>query len=277
VDPVWLARQLAASARDAAADPRVEEWFRARVVDARARVPSGPPVVPHEIRGPLRDVLARPYVPDREILGRILDHDAARLLLRNLFQDVLVAFARRIRPTMPGQGKPLPVFKGLHRLGGNMLAAAGHELEQQVEHRAREFMDAGVQRLVEKLADELCNPRLVNEYGEWRAHAMDVLLATDLTRLAAEVEKLDPEALVATGAALVRGIAGREELVGQLEQVLRAALDASENRSVRELLGGLEVHGIGMIRDVMRQRARAVVETDAFAAWWEEIVEGPPR
>ena len=41
VDPAWLARQLAASAKSAAADPQVEAWFRERVKDARARVPAG--------------------------------------------------------------------------------------------------------------------------------------------------------------------------------------------------------------------------------------------
>lgn len=276
VEPGWLARQLAATARQAAADPQVEAFFRARVSDARSHVQSGRPPVPPELREPLREVLARPYVPDREIVGRLLDHNTARLLLRNLFQDLLVAFARKLKPPVAAQRgfTGLGGFRGLQKLSEGISNFVGEEFEAQVEHRAREFMDAGVQRLVEKMADHLCDPALVADYGAWRAHGLDVLLATDMRALAAEVEKLDPEALVATGAALVRGIAGQEALVAQFEAMLRSAMSASGGRSARELLGGLETHGIELVRSVMRERARALVDTPAFSTWWDEVVEG---
>lgn len=293
VDPAWLAGQLAATARQAAADPKVEEFFSARVRDARSRVPAGRPPLPDALKKPLAEVIGRPYVPDRELVGRLLDHNTARLLLRNLFQDVLIAFARKLKPPiaapkLPG-GLPFGGLRGLQRLGEGLHHLVGEEFEAQVEHRAREFMDAGVQRLVDKMADHLCDPALVVEYGEWRTHGLEVLLATDMRKLALEAEKLDPDALVATGAALVRGIAGQESLVGQLEAVLRTSLDntrkhpsglgesvvAGKGMSTRELLGGLEAHGIELVRSVMRERARALVDTPAFATWWNEVVEGP--
>ncbi len=273
VDARWLAERLVASLRSAAADPRVEGWFRDRVNDLRARVPQGTPEVPAAIRGPLRDLLLRPYVPDRAIVGRLLDHDTARLLLKNLFQDLLVAFARRIRPPVVPKA-PLGGLGRLGKLGEGMLGAVGHELEHQIEQRAREFTDQATQKLVEKMADHLCNAELVVEYGAWRAYGLDVLLATDARALAGEVEKLDPEALIATGAALVRGIAAREELVSEVEAVLTAAMESTGSRSTRELLGGVEEHGLDLLRDLLRQRARAVVETSAFERWFEEVVEG---
>lgn len=276
IDPRWLAERLVASVRSAADDPRVERWFRDRVNDLRARVPAGYPQVPAPIRGPLRDLLLRPYVPDRALVGRLLDHDTARLLLKNLFQDLLVAFARRIKPPVVPKA-PLGALGGrLGKLGEGVLGAVGHELEQQVEQRAREFTDQAAQKLVDKMADHLCNTSLVAEYGAWRAHGLDVLLSTDARSLAGEIEKLDPESLVATGAALVRGIAGREELVGEVESVLRAAMEGAGGRSARELLGGVEEHGIDLARDLLRQRARAVIETPAFERWFEEIIEGGP-
>jgi len=88
------------------------------------------------------------------------------------------------------------------------------------------------------------------------------------------VEKLDPDALIATGAALVRGIAGRDELAGEIEAVLTAAMESAGTRSARDLLGGVEEHGLELVRDLLRQRARAVIETDAFARWFDEIIEG---
>jgi hypothetical protein len=187
-----------------------------------------------------------------------------------------------------GGGLPFGGLKGLQRLGEGIQSFVGEEFEAQVEHRAREFMDAGVQRLVDKMADHLCDPALTVEYGEWRSHGLDVLLATDMRKLAAEVEKLDPDSLVATGAALVRGIAGQEALVTQLEAVLRSVMESTreqtpedlaaglpgQGKSARELLGGLEAHSIELVRSVMRERARALVDTSAFGTWWDEVVEG---
>jgi hypothetical protein len=270
VEPRWLAERLAAAARSAAADPQVESWFRDRVTDARVRVPAGTADIPGSIVAPLRDVLQRPYVPDRAILGAILDHPTARLLLKNLFQDLVLNIVRRVRNPLPSARSPLG-FGGLKKLGEGMLGAVGHELEHQVEAKAREFMDAGIERLVGQLADMLCDPQLASDYGAWRAHALDVLLATDLRVLAGEVEKLDPDSLVATGAALVRGIANTPELTDQLTTVLTAAFEASEGRSLRALLGGLEQHGIEAVREVLVERGRAVLETPAFEAWWDDL------
>ncbi len=274
VDARWMAERLVVSVRSAAADPRVEAWLRDRVNDLRARVPDGVPDIPAAIRAPLGELLARPYVPDRAVVGRLIDHETARLLLKNLFQDLLVAFARRLKPPTP-QMTGLPSFGRLTRLGEGVLGAVGHGIEHQIEQKAREFTDQAVQKLVDKMADHLCNPDLVVEYGAWRAHGLDVLCGTDMRVLAGEVEKLDPEALIATGAALVRGIAGREELVGEIESVLAAAMESTGSQSAREMLGGVEEHGIELVRDLLRQRARAVIETDAFARWFDDIIEGP--
>lgn len=268
LDPAWMALQLAQAAKSAANDPQVERWFRDRITDARQRVPSGTARLPPEISRPLAEVLRRPYVPDRAIVGRLLDHDTARLLLRNLFGDLLITFARKLRPPMATSAIK---FGGLKRFGEGVLGAVGHELEAQVEAKAREFMDAGIHRLVDQFADHLCDPALTREYGEWRAYGLEVLMATEARTLAGEVEKLDPDALVATGAALVRGLVGREELPTQLEAILTTALTAGGDRTVRSLLGGLEAHGTGFARDLLVQRARALIETDAFEHWWDDI------
>ena len=271
VDPDWLAHQLAAAARSAAADPQIEQWFRERVSDARGRVPAGRADLPAEIVEPLREVLRRPYVPDRALMGRLLDHKTVRLVLRNLFQDLIVGFVKKLKSPLPAAARSPLGLGGLKRFGEGVLGAVGHELEAQVETKAREFMDVGIGHLVDQLADDLCNPKQTREYGDLRAHWLDVLLGTDLSALAIEVEKLDPDALVATGAALVRGVANRPELADQLAAVVRAAMEAAGDRSLRGLFQGAEQHGIDSVREILVQRGRAVVETPAFAAWWDEI------
>lgn len=270
VDPEWLARQLAHAARSASDDPQVEEWFRERITDARARVPAGKAKVPAAILGPLREVLRRPYTPDRVLVGRLMDHTTARLLLRNLFQDLLVSFARKLRSPLPSTGRTLPLG-GFKKLSEGVLGVVGAELEAQIEAKAREFMDAALDALVVQLAAHLSDPRLTREYGEWRVHGLDVVLDTELGTLAGEIEKLDPDSLVATGAAVVRGITHQEGLADQLRSVIEAALELAGDRSARSLLGGLEVHGIDAVREVLAQRGRALVETEAFERWWDDM------
>ncbi|HND32871.1 MAG TPA: hypothetical protein PLA94_22900, partial [Myxococcota bacterium] len=230
------------------------------------------------VRRPLEEVLRKPYRPDRLLVGRLMDHDAARLMLKSTFQDLLVSFGRKLKPVIPSKPPGLNLGR-LSRIGEAVSGVVGQEVERQVEEKAREFMEAGVQRLVHTIADHLCDPRHVEEYAAWRVYALDVVLSTDMRELEKELEKLDPDALVATGTAIARGFLGRAELEAELQSVMKAALEQSGNRSLRELLsevgsGELGDQSIKMLRDLLRQRAAAVVETEAFARWWAEVVEG---
>lgn len=279
VDPTWLSRQLTALARTAARDKKLEDLFRARLNELRKQVPRGHLPIPDSVRKPLDQVVGRPYRPDRLIVGRILDHDTVRVLLKSTFQDMLVGFARKLKPVLPS--KPpggLPLGR-LSKLSETVMGAVGQELEAHVEERAREFMEAGVQRLVHAIADHVCDARYTREYGEWRVYALDVLLSTDMRVLAGELEKLDPDALVSTGVAMVRGIVERPELEGEITGLVKAALkEAGEDQSIRgmlfELGPELFEQGLTAMRDLFRARARAVVETPAFGVWWAEIIEG---
>lgn len=273
VDAAWLAGRLVEIARTSATDARIEDALRRQIQALRKQIPSGPTRLPPNVEPPLRDLLGRPFVPDQVLVGRILDHEAARQMLRSMFQDLLVAFARKVRPALPTQKPSLP-FARLQKLGEEMLGAVGQEFEKHLEDRAREFMDTAMQRLIAKMAEHLCSPQHSNEYAAWRLHALDVLLATDRQRIVAEVDKLDPEAMVATGSAIARAIVNRPEFVGEVEGFLTSLLERAENRSLRAL--GVDEASVALLRDLLRQRARAVIETDAFAQWWDEMNEGQP-
>jgi hypothetical protein len=279
VDPGPVSHQLTVALRAAANEPRLETALRERLDQLRTKVPEGPLALPAEIREPLRRVLTRPYVPNREIVVRLLDHVAVHALFKHIFLDLLVAFAKKLRPPVPstGLGSALGGLGGrsplgaLGKIGGGVLGAVGEEVERQVEQKAREFLDNAMHRLVERAADEICDPDHGDEYGAFRRHIVDTLAGTDAKVLASEVEKLDPEALVGTGVALLRAWANREETSGEVQRALSALLDDSGDRTAREVLGGAEDATIGLVRDLLRQRARALVETPAFAAWWDEM------
>ena len=281
-DPAWAARQLAAAARTAAHDRKLEDMLRARIKELRQKVPPGHPPLPDAVRPPIEQLLRRPYLPDRLLVGRLLDHETAQLLLKATFQDMLISFARRLKPAIPGKPPGLPSLSGslgrLSRLGEGVIGAVGQEVERQVEEKAREFMEAGVHRLVMTMADHLCDPRYVREYAAWRLHALDVLLSTDMQIYAKEVEKLDPDALVQTGAAIARAVVDRPTLADDLRTIIDAALEQAQGRTIRDLLAeaGAELsdQGILAMRDLLRARMRAVIETPAFALWFTEMSGG---
>lgn len=270
VDLHDFAGLLASALRSAAADPTVERLVRERVRELKGLGGSGPLPVPAELRAPLRELVRRPFVPDRDLLGEILDHRASRVILKGLLEDAVVSFATRFKTPMP---VPAPL-KGLGVLGGRLggvAATVSQEVERTVEAKAREFVGAAVDRLVGKLADQLCDPDESAVYASWRAHALDTLLQADRRKLLGEVDKLDPEALAGSALELVRVFVDREGFPGELERTLESVVAESGEKTVRDVLGGVEHHAIGLLRELLRARARAVVETEAFATWWDDM------
>lgn len=278
-EPRWLAERTAEAARTAVDDPATLRALRERAAQARARVPAGAVPVPDEVRAALEALLRRPYVPDRGLVRALLSHDTARRVGEGLVRDLLVSFAQRIKPvipTAPLRGG-LPNLGRLSRLGEGLIGGLGHELEAQLEQRARDFATAGMNRLLEQLADHLSDPTHAAEYARWRVDALNKLLATDAQTLAAEADKLDADGLADELVALARAIVGREAFVGELETALRVATDASHGRTLRGALAELGAGSstsIDALRELLRARVRATVETDAFAAWWDAM-SGP--
>jgi hypothetical protein len=268
-DPAELSQTVVAALRGAATDPTVERLLIERVKDLRRIGGTGPLPFPHELHAPLSSLIGRSFVPDRALLGEILDHRASRVLLKGLLEDVTIAFAARMRPPMS-----VPPLKGFGALGGRLGGVAqsvSNELQHTVEAKAKEFVHAAVDRLVGKLADQLCDRQDAQVYAEWRVHALNTIMRADRKVLIGEVEKLDPEDLARSALQLVRAIVARESFPGELERTLRLVIDESGARTVGELLGGVEHHALGVLRELLRARARAVVQTEAFASWWDEM------
>lgn len=272
VDVPWLAHALADALRAGADDPTVERMVRDQLRVARQHTGSGPIPVPPELKAPIEALVGRIFIPDRQLVGAILEHEGARVLLKGLLEDSLIAFAARLKPPTMPTPRGLPNLGALGKLGSNVLGVVGHEFERQVQVKAREFLAVAVHKLTSKMADQLCDPDAAEVYAAWRVYGVQTVLATDRQVLAAEVEKLDPEALAGSALELVRAFVARPTLTKELEKVLRELVEQAGEKTLRETLGGVETHGIGIVREILRARMRAVIQTDAFAVWWDEMV-----
>lgn len=273
VDAPWLAERLVDAGKAAARDPRSAQRLRDGLARVRKEVRPGPLPLPTALTQPVTDLLSRPYIPDRVLTGKILDHDTVRMLLRTLFSDLLVAFGRKLKTPSAFAGRTAPAgLLKLGRLGGEVLNAVGEGFEKHVEERAREFVDAGIGRLVGVMADHVSDPQYATAWSAYRVYAFEVIRKTEQKTLWAEVEKLNPDALVDTGIAVMKAWFDLPEAASEIEEVLRFALQEADGKNLRTLLGE-DVAGLDAVRDLMRQRALAVVETEGFRAWWEEVVE----
>lgn len=290
VDPGWMAGQVVHGLQAATASPRTEAWLRDQVHGLRERVPDGRvgDHVPAEIADPLRTVLARPVVFDQALVGRLLDHEAARGLVKDLLRGSLDSFTKRLRslsaavPAPPpaasrGLGRLKALSQGVKTVGEGVLGGLGRELEERSGQRISEFLDASLSAAMAQVADHLTNPRHAAAYGAYRVHVLDTLLTTDNSLLNSELEKLDPDSLVATGAAAARAVAHREGLREELTGAFRAAIEEAGDQTLRGFLaetGIEEAAGTGIdavwrkeLQAQIVRQADAFIQAKGFADW----------
>jgi hypothetical protein len=275
VDAPWAAHQMVLALEAVSAGPETEAWLGQRIAELREHVPEGTAGdrVPEEIRRPLRDVVARPYLPDRVLVGRLLDHAAMQRLLRDVLVGALQSFVSKLKAPVPARLSRLRALGG-KALQEGLLGGLSQEIERHAEARIRDFVDGAVHTFVAQVADHVTAPEHAARYAEFRAHVLDTLLDTELAVFAGEIDKLHPDDLVSTGAATARALARRAGFEGEITAAIRAAVEASGEQSLGQLLARAGV------REGWRSEAEAqlveqiekVVESPPFRRWLQDLL-----
>jgi hypothetical protein len=281
LDPHWAARQVVLTLESVSAGPHTADWLRRRIAEVRKQVPEGTvrTRIPAEVVTPLRDVVGRTYRPDRALVGRLLDHEAMRRLLKDVLVGALEGFVRKIR--LPAAGASATKLNKLKALGeralhDSVLGGLSQELERQAQARIRDFVEDAVHSVVEQVADHVASAEHAQRYGLFRVHVVDALLDTELEVFARELDKLQPDDLVATGAAGARALAHRAGFQTEVEGVLRAAMTAAGGRSLGAILteAGIDAGWRSEVEAQLVARGRALLETAPFRAWLTTILAG---
>lgn len=284
LDPDWIAEQVVVHLEAAASQQRTEAWVRARIHDLRDRVPAGRlgDGMPAEIIDPLRGVLARPYLPERELMGRLLNHPAMERLFRDILRSSLTSFADRIARLRPPGAAGEQLSRGLDRLKSSLqrraqqgvLGELSQELERQAEQRIGEHIDKSIAAVLAQVADQICDDSHAVLFGRYRVHVLDVLLQTENAILAGEVDKFDPDGLVSTGAAVARTVARREGLREEIANAARAVLEGAQGRSLQDFLeeSGLDTGWRAELEGRFTQQAHDFIETPAFQQWLDHLL-----
>ncbi len=237
-------------------------------------------LAPRDVRQAARELLERPFSPDKKLVLTIIDREPTRNLVRQLLLDAILDFARKASAPMAGMARglgSLAKFAGdsvKSRTGGlgSLVGAVSGEVERQLEKRAVEFVDAAMGGVFGQIADALSDPRRANEAAELRLAFFDGVLELTGPQLARELINLD----IAGGAQTVRaGLTrwlGSEASEAQLQQFAAQVFERAGKRTTRETLaelGLLEVTRSIAIEQLAKQ-LRGLAGTAAFAAWLGE-------
>lgn len=279
VDANAVAGLWADSLRSAASEPalavRIGERLHALVASwDRAITTETPP----ELSEPVLDVLRAPWTVDPTVMRAVLDHRAVRNLTRDILTDSLLRFGRTLRSMVPSGGRPrgrlgrlAGVATGVASVAAGALAS---EVERQLEGRVRDVMDEAIARALDRSVSYLSGRDAAADLGAWRAHALDTLRARSADEVRADLERLEREGLWAAVAEAVEEVAAWEGLDAHVAQRVEAGLEAWGDESLGALLDADAPAWRQHLAGPLKDRARRVVETEAFGAWLENLLEG---
>jgi len=290
IEPSFVAQRAVRFLRDAAASDQLENQLAEQLAllldqtvnagdDGRA-YPPGESLrkhLPAELTEPIEELLAEPYLPDRELVLKLLDHHAMHSLIQEVLHATLVRFARKMRSLKPdtsklrsGLGMRMP--SGLSRLkdlGSGVVSVVGSEIESQLDQRVGEYVTQVISAVLGQIATLLTAPERAETMGDWRAYGLRVALDTELEAYAVEARKLEPARAVAAVAQAVRTLATRESLEAELTELVQAAMAPWADRNLGQQLEALGVEDAWREtwRTWIHEQLVPVLETTAFQAW----------
>ena len=241
-------------------------------------------VVPDEVTDAVRALAAKPYSPDRGTLLAIVDRDPVRKLVREILRETLVDFGKKLRAPVAGNS----VAKSLGGLGrfardraarksgsigalaGGLVGAVSEEVERQIERRAADFADGAISGVLHRFADELCDPKRVDDQAALRGAVLDGLFSLRGVDAAKELNNADPAELVATLRAALSSWAERDDFAEQVESFVDAALAEVDAPTLGDLLDRADLRetATSLVVDVLQRRLGPLFESDAFGAWF---------
>lgn len=274
--PAETAARLAEALKAIAADDALEQHLGERI---RATLGKDPPEgrlrdqLPKDAVAPLRRLASRPYTPDPELVRAVIDHPAMRKVMREVLQDTLLQFAKKLSAVskgLPG-GKRL---SGLMDVAKGVASVVGGEVERQLEGKVSGFLEEGIGRVVELSVRQLTAEDRAREMAKWRADLVDVALDQPMRRYHAELKKSDPAGAMEDARALVTAWAEWDALEARATDALKAVLARAGGESLGEALGGTGVvDGLRPgIEAGLLDWALDVVGTEAFEAWFGALL-----
>ena len=242
---------------------------RARLVE-RLRGSSLPLGVwlPDAVRDALAARLGAPAPLPRALVDKLVADEQVRASARAMLQEALSSFIHKAFAVTPG-GRGLRGVIGLGaRAAGGLLGGIGEEIQRQLEERARDFIDGGVQLLQNRVAQQLTSADTARRLGHQRRAAFLGLLELPESQLAHWAARVPWAALEALLPPLLAHNLGRAELRAALRQEVAAVVAELSAETLGDLLDelGLRAAAAAAVRAHGLPLLRAFVTGSEFAS-----------
>ncbi len=285
LDPERVAEMLASTARDWLGSEQGEARLLAawselidRIEDEQRALRD---VIPAEVRQAAERLAAQPYHPDRDALLALLDREPVRKLLREILQNTLVEFGKRVAAPVSSAkiGKGLTGALGgfgarakqragvFGALAEEALGAVGGELERQVERKAADFADTAMSSVLQRIVYLLSDPSRAEDQAALREALLQGTWDWTGAMAAAELRRGDPEAVSAVVREALTAWTGRDDFQDTLRGWLETLLEEQGHLTLRDVLADLDLLDsvTQNSHELLLQRARDFVATDPFA------------
>jgi hypothetical protein len=233
--------------------------------------------VPQDVRHAVRDVLQRPFSPDRKAVLAIIDREPTRELVRGLLLDAVLDFGRKMSAPLAGVTRGLGALARMageavsSRSGtlGGIVGAVSGEVERQLEKRAVEFVDAALGGIFGQIADVISDPRRAAEAAELRLAFFDGALELTLPQLSRELINADvPGAAAVLRTGLERWLKGPGS-DADLQRVADTLAGTVGKKPLQQFLkdaGVLEAAQL-LLKEQLLAQLTFISAQPAFAAW----------
>jgi hypothetical protein len=288
--PRWLASQLAAALEAGTQGDLLRGWVDRRIASERARWGEEQrplrAFLPPEAEKPLRELMGRTYAPNEELIFRIVDQPAIRNLVGVILTDTVTRFRKRVsewdrgllggigkRAASKGRGLFGNVGRNLGGLAENLVEAVKEEVDLAFDGRVTDFVTGATTEAVRTIARHAADPTHSKGFADLRLAILDVVLDTPIRELALETDKLQPEQAVDVVVAAVRSAVVDKDFVARAEERIAKILDEVGDGTLGAWLDevGLRQVWSETTTELVTQRLQAVVGTDAFEKWWEDL------
>lgn len=260
----------------------IAEGQRPPLADRTARA-----LLPAEVDHELRHLLELPWTPSEALVYRVINHDAVRVLVREVLSQSLRNFvhkARGVDGMLGGLGakavqRGRSLFGGLAGAAEGLVGAVREEVEGAVEHKISDFVGSATDEVMRAIARWIADPAHAPLLVQLRVSALDMALDTPVRDVAHEAATVDVARLVDGALGVARATLlphagdGQAVVIDVTDAVWQAVDKVVGDGTVEEILTRLD------IADVVRPAAERAIErelrrvfaTDAFAAWWSDL------
>jgi len=251
-----LSRAISIGVRSVATEPHNEQLLEKQICQSIAELQDSKfegklPELTVEV---IRDLAAQPLALNEDLIAQILDHNAARILLREVIQLSMLSFSERVADSLPG-GNIVSQFASKFRgFSALTIGSEGMTVKTLINGSVEDNLAPALRMTAERLADD----NFAIELADWRGHVLNVLLDQPIKDVIGHLDQVAPKELAKQLTVLLQSIAEWSKLEEIIDKSVEAALDRAGGESLHTLLKGAETE-----KDL-----RPVVEKQLVRALW---------